>query len=905
MHIRVASAGTGKTAWLCRRFLEHIGRGVPLYRLAGVTFTSKAAAELEVRLRRSLEALAQGEEVYGYRCQPTQVSLFRAAQQQLAAAPLGTIHRFMGQCLRLVAPLVQLDPDFELIGDWDAQLLFEETLRSLQLLGQALPPAGFEEDTGLPWAQACLQLYRQRSLSPQWTAGPGVENQQLLDGFEQVMAAYRNSLGPRRLDLAELELRAVRAAQHPTAAQRLVQRFPFLLIDEFQDVNPVQGAFFAALEAAGCQVEAVGDPKQAVYEFREANLEVFRTAYQQAQQQGQLQPALATSYRHGQVLTRFLNQLTTTLAQKGWGFEQAEAPRIGTVRTEKGRVEVHWISGQARRDLLRQHEARVLAARLAAYTQQFDPQQMAVLVRSRYSLPVLEAALQAEGLPFAQQQGRGLYARNEIRDLYNALRAGLDPRGLALASWLRSPWVGLSVPAIDAVLQASQPMQVLQAQHPQVYRLWQQISQLVRNERPTEAIRLLLRIPLEGGQTYPERLSQPARENLDWLLFEYHRDPPATLELLLQRLDQLRQRNEAPVVPQGGQGIQLLTIHGAKGLEWPLVGLFDLIRNPPKPERGLQLAGGRVLLPGTPHYQPAFESARQRRRQEQFRLLYVATSRAREVLLVSGSLGQDNLEHDWQAAMQEVGLGPDKPRNHPEILVAHHPYRPGQLALPTQEFTSLAPAPWTAAHFPAHAFPPVFSPSALRKGKETPDDLPGLPDPQEGELVPQRSQAVGTLVHYAVGQNWDPDHAPHRHNLEAQEVMFPFDPTERAAIMDEVVGLWRNYRRLLGQALPWPRQEDYPELPLLLPLGKTVWQGVADRVYRVGTQWFLDDYKTDRSIEPGQYHFQLAIYQKALEQAWGVRAQARLVYLRHPKIILLDDQMLREAIERELPLSDQ
>ncbi len=866
MHIRVASAGTGKTAWLCQRFLEKIGQGIPIYRLVGVTFTGKAAAELEVRLRRSLAALVQGEEVYGYRSQPAQFSLFKAAQRQLEAAPLGTIHRFMGQCLRLVAPLIQLDPDFELMGDWDAQLVFEETLHTLQFLGQAMPPPRFEEDTGISWNQACLQLYRQRSLSPEWKTAPGVENQQLLEGFEQVMAAYRNSLGSRRLDLAELELRAVQAARHPRAAQRLARRFPYLLIDEFQDVNPVQGAFFSALESAGCQVEAVGDPKQAVYEFREANLEVFRGAYQQAQQQGLLQPALTTTYRHGQVLTRFLNRLTATLAQKGWGFEQAEAPRISTFRPEIGRVEVHWITGQARRDLLRQHEARVLASRLAAYTQQFDPEQMAVLVRSRYSLPVLEAALKAQGLPFAQQQGRGLYARNEIRDLYNALRAGLDPRGLALASWLRSPWVGLSVQAIDAVLQASQPLQVLQAHHPQVYQLWQQISWLARNERPVEAIWQLLRIPLEGGQTYPERLSQQGRENLDWLLFEYHRYPPATLELLLQRLDHLRQRNEAPVVPQGGQGIQLLTIHGAKGLEWPLVGLFDLIRKFPEPDRGLQIAGGKLLLPGTPHYDQAFEAATQKRRQEQFRLLYVATSRAREVLLVSGSPGEVWPEHDWLQTMQAVGLGPDQPRNHPEILVTNHPYRPVQLPRPPQESTSLAPAPWTAAQFSAHPLPPVFSPSALRKDQEATDDLPGLPDPQDGELIPQRSQAVGTLVHYAVGQNWDPDHPPHRHNLEAQEVMFPFDPAERAAIMDEVIGLWRNYRSLLGQDLAWPRQEDYPELPLLLPLRGTVWQGVADRVYRVGSQWFLDDYKTDRQIKPELYQFQLAIYQKALEQ---------------------------------------
>lgn len=903
MKIRVASAGTGKTAWLTRRFLELIAQGLPLYRIAGVTFTNRAAAELALRLERGLRAVLQGEAVYGFQAAPAHLPLFQAALQQLEAAPLGTIHRFMGRCLRLAAPLVNLDPDFELLGDGDAQLLFEETLRSLQFMGQSLAPPGFEAALGVSWNSACKQLFQRRSQSPVWLAGEGLENQQLLEGFDQIMAAYRLALGPRRLDLAELELRALQAVQSPRAGPRLVQRFPQLLVDEYQDVNPVQGAFFAALEQAGCQIEAVGDPKQAVYEFREANLEVFRQARQRAQELGQEEASLTTTYRHGQVLTRFLNRLGSTMGKQHWGFALNESPTVATIHSELGHLEVHWIVGSAGANLLRQHEARVVAARLQTLSNLYPPQQMAVLVRSRHSLPLLEEALRTAGLPFAEQQGRGLYARNEIRDLYNALMAGLDPQGLPLAAWLRSPWVGLSLASIDRVLQASQPLTLLETHHPQVFRQWKALRSLIQKERPIEVIRTLLREPLEGGQTYPERLDQDARENLDWLLFEYHRRPPATIELLLQRLEQLQRQADLPVVPQGGAGIQLLTIHGAKGLEWPVVAVFDLIRNPPPTPTDLVLAGGKVFLPGTPAYPQALQAAEERRRQEQYRLLYVAVSRGKKVLLLSGSPGDLPGPNDWLEVMQAMQLGPEHPLEHPQITVQTHTFRQVLSSPQPVENHGLAAAWWSSAQFEAGPFPPVYSPSALRRHNDLPEELPGLPDPQEGEVIPQRSQAVGTLVHYALGQNWEPERAQHLHNLEAQEVMFPFDPQQRAEIMQEVVQLWRNYQNLLGTVLPWPRDEDYPELPLLWSRGGTVWQGVADRVYRVAGQWFLDDYKTDWKIQPEQYHFQLAVYQQALQEAWGVKVQARLIYLRHQQVLLLEDHLLQAALQQELAVT--
>ena len=141
MRLRVASAGTGKTTSLVARYLELIGARVPLRRIAGVTFTRAAAAELQLRLQAGIhEVLANGSYLGGlYTAPPGTAEQFQAARRELPGAVLATIHGFMGRALRLNAPLIGLAPDFQVIGDWDATLLFEEEYHATILLAETIP----------------------------------------------------------------------------------------------------------------------------------------------------------------------------------------------------------------------------------------------------------------------------------------------------------------------------------------------------------------------------------------------------------------------------------------------------------------------------------------------------------------------------------------------------------------------------------------------------------------------------------------------------------------------------------------------------------------------------------------------------------------------------------------------
>ena len=85
----------------------------------------------------------------------------------------------------------------------------------------------------------------------------------------------------------------------------------------------------------------------------------------------------------------------------------------------------------------------------------------------------------------------------------------------------------------------------------------------------------------------------------------------------------------------------------------------------------------------------------------------------------------------------------------------------------------------------------------------------------------------------------------------------------------------------------------------------TVWEGVIDRLYLAGGEWILEDYKTDREMRPERYHFQLALYRRAIREAWGLEARAQLVFLRFGKVVPLEPELLEEAFERGLRQAEE
>ncbi|MGC8875527.1 UvrD-helicase domain-containing protein [Thermus sp.] len=857
MRLYVASAGTGKTHTLVKELLALVERGVPLRRIAAVTFTRKAAEELRARARAGVEDLL---------ARAPGAPWAEEARREVHGAVFTTIHGFLAEALRHVAPLLSLDPDFAVVDELLAEALFLEEVRSLLYL-RGLDPG--------PLPEVLHLLYRKRTLAQGFTPLPGAE--EAVGLFQEVLERYRRRTG-EALGPGDLEAWALRLLDHPGALRRVVERFPHVLIDEYQDLNPLQGRFFQALEEAGAEVVAVGDPKQSIYLFRNARVEVFRQALARAEEVR----SLDRTFRHAREVARFLNRFVAL-------FPEKERVLVAPEREEEGRVEVHWVVGEGDLEGKRRREAALLAERLLAFHGEGYPfKDMAVLVRSRTSLSHLEAALRARGVPYGLRRGRSFFNRPEVRDLYHALRLALleGPWGpeerLSLLAFLRGPLVGLDLAQVEEALRAEDPLTLL----PEAVRerlLW---LKGLAGAKPLEALKALAR---EEG--FLRRLSPRARANLDALLLLAASERFPDLEALLEWLKVRAQDPEASELPEGAEGVSLLTVHAAKGLEWPVVAVFDLAREDP-PFRDPVAVGpeGQVALRGTEAFARVRKAWAQAEEEEGLRLLYVALSRAKDVLLVTGSAS--SRPGPWARAFLRLGLGPEAE----DPWVYRHPVGAAPLPGPPPSFPPPPePAPYAALAFPARPLPRVYSPSAHRKAQEEP--LPLL-EALEAERAPEFARALGTLVHYAIARHLDPEDQGSMAALLLQEVAFPFSPEEREALLREVRLLLRRYRAMLGGPLPplEAREEDHAELPLVLPLGETVWYGVLDRLYRVGGKWYLEDYKTDREVHPEVYRPQLALYREAVRRAWGVEAEARVVYLRSQEVHPFSPEELRAAL---------
>lgn len=960
MKVRVASAGTGKTTALVLRVLSLIEQGVPLRRIAGVTYTRTAAAELRERVGDGIDAVRRHGSYLGgaIRPAPALTPRFEEAARELGGACLSTIHGFLATAARLVAPNLGVDPDFLVIGEGEAVADFEEELRSLLFLAQQPgdPLAELVSQAGEALEPLTMALFAQRSMAadlrPADEAGA-----ELLRFFEAVMDRTRRRWGSSLLPPAELEAVGVRLVRAPALAARVVARYPVLLVDEYQDVNPLQGALFEALEAAGAQVEVVGDPKQSIYGFRQADVEVFRRAARTAAASGSLEPPLVQTRRHARLPTGLLNHMTATLAEAELGFSVAEAPEVrpaGAQAEVDGAVELHWWrddDGDVAQ--LRAVEAAWLPGRLAALHREGRAwSEMAVLARSHASLTQWEQALQQGGVPAVIGRGRGYYQRSELRDLLHALRVALDPRGLSLAAFLRGPFGGLGADAAATVARSAAPEETLAATAPEVAERLAGLSRELRRS-PSTALATLAYAPLIDGRPYVAQLPRRARDNVDALVVAFADRPAQDLERLLDRLERMARESEAGDVPQSGEGVALLTVHAAKGLEWPVVAVVDAGRGvyDRPPLVAVDATDGSVALPPS----PAFDALERRRKArddgEAMRALYVAISRPRDHLLVSGSRGRSG-PGPWLRAFHRAGLGPHDAGRIEEgwpvaialgIEVTQHgtaggqadrvgpgapagPVAVGQAVVQeavVQEAAVQQAAPYLGRVPLPGRYPALLSPSWLAlegagrapeprvvarwpaplrtPGWDEDDEERSPPSSEEGERITGRGTAVGTLVHDAIARGWRPEDPTAMRTLAAQEVMFPFDAEAREQVLEEVRSLLGAYWSMVDQAVLPPlgaRDEDRAELAFAFEAGGSTWHGVIDRLQRVGDRWYLDDYKTDRHLDPLRYHLPMASYVQAVELAIGLRPSARLVDLRRQEVLPVADDDLREAWRR-------
>ncbi len=540
-----------------------------------------------------------------------------------------------------------------------------------------------------------LQSFREAWAA--WAAGP------VRDQLDALLAAFGERYALRKrelsgLDFEDLELICARLlARDGELRERYAARFDRIMVDEFQDTNRVQLSLIESI--ARSNLFTVGDAQQSIYGFRHAELELFEQRGARLAREG-ARETLSVNFRSRPAILTALN-----LAFEGElreRFKPLRAGRPALAGDHEPAVEIVLVDKGA--DWLRDGvaspwrlgEAGALAAHIAGLTAGGRPAgEIVVLMRATPDMRAYERALEAHGLPTYVIGGRGYWSHPQVVDLVCYLRALANPRDEeALYSVIASPLVGVSIDALvvlGAVARAADRDPWWALRDPGTgldalggsdrallsgFTTWfgqerERAARAATEELIDAAVARtgydVAMLAMPGGRrrlANVRKLMRLAREHED----EHGPDLRGFLARVAEREAGRAggaHESEAPVEGEGLNAIRLMTIHRAKGLEFPVVCVADLGRSV-RPAVDIVRVGrdGRLGLrlarAGVAGREPALayralgEERRVAEEAEERRLFYVAMTRARERLVLSGATKFAG----WTSAGGPTGGGP-------------------------------------------------------------------------------------------------------------------------------------------------------------------------------------------------------------------------------------------------------
>jgi ATP-dependent helicase/nuclease subunit A len=735
---------------------------------------------------------------------------------------------------------------------------------------------------------------------------------------------------------------------------KLDQRTDHILVDEAQDTNTSQwnivralaGEYFAGEGAARRHrtIFTVGDYKQAIFGFQgtdPASFDVARAWFAreaEGSRQNFLDLSMDKSFRSSPPILATVDRVVADLGHEAFGLPRRPNPhesghegRGGSVTlwlpftdesgAEEEEGEEGWIGDAARRyaaRLARQVRTWLdLPFYLESRGRPLRPEDILILVRRRGELAaLLVARLHAENVPVAGVDRLSLSEPLAVRDLLAAARFAAQPLDdLNLASLLVSPLFGWTQDELFAAafrrmgplwphLRASQPAERLAG--------LQSILAMADYAPPHLFFETILSGPMEGRRRLIERLGAEARDPIEELLsaaLDFETGASASLQAFLDWFA----RGEVEIVRDPSapsDAVRVMTVHGAKGLQSPVLILADACADPDRAGApGVRLAALPLGEdgPDIPVFRPKkdelaeplkaeVERRDRRDREEHWRLLYVALTRAEERLYIGGALGSRDrgapAEASWYRAVQAglAGLGAewtqsalwDRELRHGsfEILA-----KPG-LKAPRSE--PVLPV-WLRRLPPAEERPPrPLAPSSLGA-----DDVADPPPGPAQRAAAERGRLLHQLFERLPGVAADERRAMALTWLEHSAGVA--DDAARLSLAEDACAVIADPRfaDLFGA-------DALAEAPIAAVVaGGTVVSGTVDRLLVAEDRILVADFKTGRSPPadlaaiPAAHLRQMAAYRAALRVIFPDRpVETALLYTAAPILLALPDALL-------------
>lgn len=825
--------------------------------------------------------------------------------------------------------------------------------------------------------------------------------------FETLYEAKKFEKGV--LDFEDLQLRALQllTADHPGSRKILKHYrnlFKFVLVDEYQDINPLQArlieCFMPAESESGTDAKMffVGDYKQSIYGFRGTSPAHFLEKEKKYAAGGGFLIEMMENFRTEKTTLNFINAFFARLWEEDGLENTGLIPKIETKDAKNPELLVVKKRKEENIDQARMREAGAIVRRMKELheKEEIPYGKMTVLFQALSSVGIYEHALKSAGIPYFVVSGKGFYHQPEIRDMISLLSALENPMlDIPLAAALRSPFFRISD---NALFWLSRDAKRGDENAPLYHALKtvESIKQISAEERETlkqcrvffeelieakdklylsELLEMILKRTFYEVSILADRQGIRRFANLRKLV-NLARDQETRERMslgdfirMIRGLEsrEIRESEAQVEAEESGLVVRLMTVHAAKGLEFPVCFVADLAHQGRSPENKTFLAetgmGYAFKIPNALTremeepgiYEKIKRGMDTRETEEWKRLFYVAMTRAKKRLILSGVYEEKKNPKTVFSEMSSwmewvMTQASDLPLDFQEIpedakglIVRSH------KVLAEEDFVRQVLAPEKEAAGPETILPKerketdVKQAEAIFRQLETYEapasrilDLPvsaycaylknpleywriyemGFPDSaheREFEKMPEDEEQdisaadFGTRMHKAL------------------EVLDFKDPRDIPRIISEIFGDLEEKRRaeaeeILKNFLQTPlfkklqsARRIYKEIPFVIDQRHGRIDGVIDVLFQESNgSWGVLDYKTasgdEKKVKEAAYDFQIAIYAAAVKEITGtVPAAGTLYFLKNSWSyeIRLSAEFLQKQLARARELQEE
>ncbi len=615
-----AGAGSGKTRVLVEKYLsifENAYRSVDPLRIdqvVAITFTEKAAREMRERIMAGIEERIKNGEKDPY----------SKMKYEMPFARISTIHSFCVRLIRESALYVDLDPDFKIISGLSASRRISKIVESYMIENIKEIRKFFEIDLKIKFSD--VRKWLEEAISSRWQDGyvPEDIDEKLVNLYRknamELVKIYREAaIDESILDFEDLLiftrdlLRKYEELRH-----RYSEYFRYIFVDEFQDTNALQSEIVDLLRSNINKIWYIGDPKQSIYAFRGADVEVFIDTIENAKSKNISVKELGENHRSAPNLVEFYNRFFPEVFKDG---KITYSPQIKAAKEDKTRrVILLNNSGGSKVDDARQKEAEAIAKFIQEMNSNGRPfSDIVILLRGISDVWTIENELVEFEIPYHIIGGKSFFDKKEILALNDLVSVILDPYdNRAMTGLLLSAFFGLSLDEILYLKGKNSKIYEKMRENEKYVKIIDLIDRLIALKNTIDVSKLLKIAVLETN--YLAKLANQKDGDKKIANVMKFIETLDTLDIPSWDISSIQkimgnagddEGEEASALSETENVVKIMTIHKSKGLEFPVVIIAQMGKETKQK--------GKV----------------QSELDEEKRILYVAMTRAKETLVLS------------------------------------------------------------------------------------------------------------------------------------------------------------------------------------------------------------------------------------------------------------------------------